>query len=434
MPAVSIAQQRLFGMVHAAQKGSLKDPPPRIARIAKTIKPEDAEDFARTKHDKLPEKQPEKQADKQGSKPGGEQNKKHQKVATLHLPPEGSRGVLSPSTLFANDGRKSEKRDLLARLIAPKQASQGPVQPKEDPPGSPKTASVLDEGPDLATILPDGPETGGMVREDPTQVLPPTQSLTAQQVAAHKFAAAVIDAAIDAAPVAGDWSIYSAGIAPEEGAAPTKQADWLWGDPSGSAAPRDIELDSLQHRLKQYGPAKPQTRPEQPLLGPHEQRISPWQYSRTPAAHRDPPTPEGVQWRSSQGTRTQQEVRTTPSQLPAGRPGVQLPPQSPGDTSAGGRNTPQSGSNLSQLGSNTPALDRQTAASPPVAASPSSWDTLPAAIQRRYNPAAGLSQAQAASSRACWAKAATGCSTRWARSASTWSRCATRGWSTTGST
>lgn len=56
--AVSKSQQRLFGMVHAIQKGSL-DPektkdPEKLQKIAKTIKKKDAEKFARTKHKGLP--------------------------------------------------------------------------------------------------------------------------------------------------------------------------------------------------------------------------------------------------------------------------------------------------------------------------------------------------------------------------------------------
>ena len=56
MPAVSGSQQRLFGMVHAYQKGKLKHAPEKIRRIAKHISEEDAEHFAKTKHDGLPER------------------------------------------------------------------------------------------------------------------------------------------------------------------------------------------------------------------------------------------------------------------------------------------------------------------------------------------------------------------------------------------
>jgi len=56
MPAKSKSQQRLFGMVHAVQKGELKDASPKIKNIAKRISKKDAEDFAATGHDGLPER------------------------------------------------------------------------------------------------------------------------------------------------------------------------------------------------------------------------------------------------------------------------------------------------------------------------------------------------------------------------------------------
>lgn len=56
--ATSKAQQRLFGMAHAVQKGELS--PSKVGgavkKIAKTVNPDDVEDFASTKHDDLPEK------------------------------------------------------------------------------------------------------------------------------------------------------------------------------------------------------------------------------------------------------------------------------------------------------------------------------------------------------------------------------------------
>lgn len=60
MPAVSKAQQRLFGMVHAAQKGDLKNPFPEVKKMAATLKPQDAKDFASTSQEHLPEKVPQK--------------------------------------------------------------------------------------------------------------------------------------------------------------------------------------------------------------------------------------------------------------------------------------------------------------------------------------------------------------------------------------
>ena len=59
MPAKSIAQQKFFGMVHAAQKGE-KAASPEVAKVAKSMKKKDAKDFASTKHKGLPYKKKEK--------------------------------------------------------------------------------------------------------------------------------------------------------------------------------------------------------------------------------------------------------------------------------------------------------------------------------------------------------------------------------------
>ena len=58
MPATSKSQQRFFGIVHAIQSGKL---PPSAAHgkardVAKHISPQDATDFAKTKHKGLPKK------------------------------------------------------------------------------------------------------------------------------------------------------------------------------------------------------------------------------------------------------------------------------------------------------------------------------------------------------------------------------------------
>jgi hypothetical protein len=53
--AVSKKQQKFMGMVHAAQKGE-KPASKEVAKVAKTMKKKDAEDFAGTKHKGLPEK------------------------------------------------------------------------------------------------------------------------------------------------------------------------------------------------------------------------------------------------------------------------------------------------------------------------------------------------------------------------------------------
>jgi hypothetical protein len=47
VPATSEAQRRLMGMVLAAKRGQLKNPPPKIAKVASGISESSAEDFAR---------------------------------------------------------------------------------------------------------------------------------------------------------------------------------------------------------------------------------------------------------------------------------------------------------------------------------------------------------------------------------------------------
>ena len=56
MPAVSKAQQRFMGMVHAVKKGDMPAPSPEVAQAAASMKKKDAKDFASTKHKGLPEK------------------------------------------------------------------------------------------------------------------------------------------------------------------------------------------------------------------------------------------------------------------------------------------------------------------------------------------------------------------------------------------
>jgi hypothetical protein len=55
MPAVSKAQQRFMGMVHAAQKGDMENPSPEIEKVANSMKKKDAKDFASTSHKGLPD-------------------------------------------------------------------------------------------------------------------------------------------------------------------------------------------------------------------------------------------------------------------------------------------------------------------------------------------------------------------------------------------
>jgi len=56
MPAVSKAQQRFMGMVHAVQKGDMKAPSKEVEKAADSISDKDAKDYASTSHKGLPNK------------------------------------------------------------------------------------------------------------------------------------------------------------------------------------------------------------------------------------------------------------------------------------------------------------------------------------------------------------------------------------------
>ena len=56
MPAVSKAQQKFMGMVHAAQKGDMENPSPEVQKAADSMSDKDAKDFASTLHKGLPDK------------------------------------------------------------------------------------------------------------------------------------------------------------------------------------------------------------------------------------------------------------------------------------------------------------------------------------------------------------------------------------------
>ena len=56
MPSRSRSQQRLFGYIHAVQKGEAKNAPAKIKSMAQRVDPQDAKDFASTSHEGLPEK------------------------------------------------------------------------------------------------------------------------------------------------------------------------------------------------------------------------------------------------------------------------------------------------------------------------------------------------------------------------------------------
>jgi hypothetical protein len=59
MPAVSKAQQKFMGMVHAAQKGDMENPSPEVSKAADSMSDKDAKDFASTSHKGLPDKKEE---------------------------------------------------------------------------------------------------------------------------------------------------------------------------------------------------------------------------------------------------------------------------------------------------------------------------------------------------------------------------------------
>ena len=56
MPAVSKAQQKFMGMVHAAQKGDMENPSPEVEKAADSMSDKDAKDFASTSHKGLPDR------------------------------------------------------------------------------------------------------------------------------------------------------------------------------------------------------------------------------------------------------------------------------------------------------------------------------------------------------------------------------------------
>ena len=56
MPAVSKAQQRFMGMVHAVQKGDMEAPSKEVEKAADSMSKKDAKDYASTSHKGLPNK------------------------------------------------------------------------------------------------------------------------------------------------------------------------------------------------------------------------------------------------------------------------------------------------------------------------------------------------------------------------------------------
>jgi hypothetical protein len=85
--AVSKKQQRFMGMVSAAKKGE-KPASKEVAKVAKTMKKGDAEDFASTKHKGLPEKAAKKPKEKDV-----EESTTSGSVATSAAAPKAAKGA-----------------------------------------------------------------------------------------------------------------------------------------------------------------------------------------------------------------------------------------------------------------------------------------------------------------------------------------------------
>ena len=89
MPAVSKAQQRFMGMVHAAQKGE-EPASPEVAKVAKDMGKKAAKDFASTKHSGLPDHVSEGEVTDRPEEPNSDD---------LNLPSAAIPGVSVESTL-----------------------------------------------------------------------------------------------------------------------------------------------------------------------------------------------------------------------------------------------------------------------------------------------------------------------------------------------
>ena len=79
MPAVSKAQQRFFRMVRATQKGEMENPSSEVAQAASSMSKSDVKKFAKTKHDKLPEKKETKESFEINPK----EHRKNQRLAKI---------------------------------------------------------------------------------------------------------------------------------------------------------------------------------------------------------------------------------------------------------------------------------------------------------------------------------------------------------------
>lgn len=115
--AVSKAQQKFMGMVHATQKGE-KAPSKDVAKVAKEMGKKDAKDFASTKHKGLPEKKTDESVDeatgfRASDKKKGEVEKSTRRQYFVKLEKGGS---MKGMTVVADEGEtESELMDRVKR-------------------------------------------------------------------------------------------------------------------------------------------------------------------------------------------------------------------------------------------------------------------------------------------------------------------------------
>ena len=104
MQAKSKAQQRLFGMVHAVQKGEMRSPSKKIRELAERVRMQDAHEFASTKQKGLPERKEEKR-----------KKRRKQSAAGKFLPP----AVEVAIEKWANPTNGLNFRTLLSSMQSP---------------------------------------------------------------------------------------------------------------------------------------------------------------------------------------------------------------------------------------------------------------------------------------------------------------------------
>jgi hypothetical protein len=155
--AVSKKQQRFMGMVHATQKGE-KAPSKEVAKVAKTMKKKDAEDFASTKHKGLPEKK----------KPEGKKKEKTEEAGGSGTPTASS-GFSFGKGIYDSMNRELETMiaESMARLDESMNVSMNMNSDAQGGPSKSLTVTATDDDAlKLGTLLKnaglgDGGEPGG---------------------------------------------------------------------------------------------------------------------------------------------------------------------------------------------------------------------------------------------------------------------------------